>query len=101
PKYEQRVSFLAPILLTVDGVVKDPQQLMRDREPMNQRAMRDSPQQSQRSILFDAPHVEKGGNMAYMEQLQSGKNYLELAAETRPRQLDGILSPDKAANSEI
>ncbi|KPX45411.1 hypothetical protein RA263_24870 [Pseudomonas syringae pv. tagetis] len=58
PKYEQRVSIHAPIQLTVQGDVKDPQQLMRDLEPMIQRAMRDSAQQSQRSNLFDAPHVE-------------------------------------------
>ncbi|UQW75697.1 phage tail tape measure protein [Pseudomonas avellanae] len=58
PKYEQQVSINAPITLTVQGDVKDPQQLMRDLEPMIQRAMRDSAQQSQRSNLFDAPHVE-------------------------------------------
>ncbi|KTB97383.1 phage tail tape measure protein [Pseudomonas sp. ICMP 10191] len=58
PKYEQQVSIHAPIQLTVQGDVKDPQQLMRDLEPMIQRAMRDSAQQSQRSNLFDAPHVE-------------------------------------------
>ncbi|UPT38907.1 phage tail tape measure protein [Pseudomonas amygdali] len=58
PKYEQKVTISAPIQLTVQGDVKDPQQLMRDLEPMIQKAMRDSAQQSQRASLFDAPHVE-------------------------------------------
>ncbi|RMU40019.1 Tail tape measure protein [Pseudomonas syringae pv. primulae] len=58
PKYEQQVTISAPIQLTVQGDVKDPQQLMRDLEPMIQKAMRDSAQQSQRASLFDAPHVE-------------------------------------------
>ncbi|WP_122587674.1 phage tail tape measure protein [Pseudomonas viridiflava] len=58
PKYEQQVMISAPIQLTVQGDVKDPQQLMRDLEPMIQKAMRDSAQQSQRANLFDAPHVE-------------------------------------------
>jgi TP901 family phage tail tape measure protein len=58
PKYEQKVDIHAPITLTVQGDVKDPQQLMRELEPMIQRVMRDAAQQSQRSSLFDAPHVE-------------------------------------------
>lgn len=58
PKYEQKVEISAPITLTVQGDVKDPQQLMRELEPMIQRVMRDSAQQAQRSNLFDAPHVE-------------------------------------------
>lgn len=58
PKYEQKVEISAPIHLTVQGDVKDPQQLMRDLEPMIQRVMRDSSQSAQRSNLFDAPHVE-------------------------------------------
>lgn len=58
PKYEQQVTISAPIQLTVQGDVKDPLQLMRDLEPMIQKAMRDSAQQSQRANLFDAPHVE-------------------------------------------
>ncbi|EJN31777.1 phage tail tape measure protein, TP901 family [Pseudomonas sp. GM78] len=58
PKYEQKVEIHAPITLTVQGDVKDPQQLMRELEPMIQRVMRDAAQQAQRSNLFDAPHVE-------------------------------------------
>jgi TP901 family phage tail tape measure protein len=58
PKYEQKVEIHAPISLTVQGDVKDPQQLMRELEPMIQRVMRDSAQQAQRTNLFDAPHVE-------------------------------------------
>ena len=58
PKYEQKVDIHAPITLTVQGDVKDPQQLMRELEPMIQRVMRDAAAQSQRSNLFDAPHVE-------------------------------------------
>jgi hypothetical protein len=58
PKYEQKVEISAPISLTVHGDVKDPQQLMRELEPMIQRVMRDAAQQAQRANLFDAPHVE-------------------------------------------
>ncbi|MBD8791214.1 phage tail tape measure protein [Pseudomonas syringae] len=59
PRYEQKVDISAPITLTVQGDVKDPQQFMREVEPMIQRAMRDAAQQAQRASLFDAPHVEQ------------------------------------------